>query len=276
MNTSKLVIPPRPGVLIDIQSQINAEEPCVQSIANLIKQDVSLYAVLLSAVNSPWMGLSNPVENVEKAITIMGLEKVFTLLQAVIVRSCFKDNTVLESFWGAATEVASISDDLAKRYKLIGTENAYSAGMLHNAGVPIMITNFDNYSDFIAKNAHRPANEQCVLERQDFGTDHFLQGALMAKSWYMSGDVSLAIRYQPIAQSILEGKKDLPATVVNLLAILTLAKGISNEYRNYWNASDEDQSNSIEASLNYLKICDTEYSELKEDIMDDMLDTEVA
>ena len=274
MNTSKLVIPPRPSVLIDVQTQINAEEPCIQTIADLIKQDVSLYAILLSAVNSPWMGLNNPVESVEKAITTMGLKKLFSLLQAVIVRSCFKDNSVSESFWGVATEVASISDDLAKRYKLIGTEHAYSAGMLHNAGVPIMMSNFDNYTDFITQNVHRPANEQCKLERQAFGKDHFLQGALMAKSWYMSNDVSMAIRYQPIANGILEGKKDLPTTVINLLAILTLAKGISNEYRNYW--SDTEQSSCIQSSLEYLNICATEYDELKEDLMEEITGTEAA
>ena len=276
MNTSKLVIPPRPGVLIDIQTEINAEEPSVQAISNLIKQDVSLYAVLLSAVNSPWMGLNQPVDTVEKAITIMGLDKVFTLLQAVIVRSCFSKSNLLESFWTTASEVASICDDLGSRYKLSGTEQAYSAGMLHNAGVPIMMSNFNEYEAFMSKNAHRPADEMCVLERQAFGTDHFLQGALMSKSWYMSGDVSLAIRYQPIAKSILTGQKDLPSSVCNLLAILTLSKGISNEYSSYWQVDGEQQSEAIGYALDYLNICNTEYEELKEDLMDELLETDVA
>ena len=63
MAPTKLIIPPRPGVLMDIQNHMNAEEPSIQAIADLIKQDVSLYAVLLSAVNSPWMGLSQSIES---------------------------------------------------------------------------------------------------------------------------------------------------------------------------------------------------------------------
>lgn len=276
MSNNQLVIPPRPGVLMDIQGEMNAEEPSVQIISDLIKQDVSLYAILLSSVNSPWMGLNHPVDTVEKAITTMGLAKVFSLLQAVIVRSCFSENNLLESFWSAASEVAAISDDLGKRYKLSGTDQAYSAGMLHNAGIPIMMNNFDNYEAFMEKNSHRSSDEICVLERKQFATDHFLQGAMMAKSWYMSGDVSLAIRYQPIAKSVLTGKKELPASVANLLAILTLAKGISFEYQSYWKVSSDEQSENINYALEYLNICEVEYSELKEDIEDELMSSDVA
>lgn len=277
MTPTKLVIPPRPGVLLDIQNLMSAEEPNIQDIAELIKQDVSLYAILLSAVNSPWLGLTQSIESVEKAIAFMGLDRVFNLLQAVIVRSCFKDSPLNESFWSTAAEVAAISDDLARRYKVCEPDTAYTLGMLHNAGIPIMLSNFDGYESFIANNSHRAANELCVLERKEFATDHYLQGALMAKSWYLPEEVSLAIRYQPIATSILTGKKELPAAVAKLLAIVSLAKNISNEYRHYWNTDECTNSEEIlAASLEYLEICRTEFSEIREDHVDDLMQEEVA
>lgn len=277
MTPTKLIIPPRPGVLMDIQNLMAADEPNVEDIAKLIKQDVSLYAILLSAVNSPWMGLSQSIESAEKAIAFMGLDRVFNLLQAVIVRSCFKDSPLNESFWSTASEVAAISDDLARRYKVCEPDTAYTLGMLHNAGIPIMMTNIDGYEDFISKHSHRAANEVCVLERKEFGTDHYLQGALMAKSWYLPEEVSLAIRYQPIATSVLTGKKELPSSVAKLLAIVSMAKNISNEYRHYWNTEQcENGEEILAASLEYLHICSNEFSELKEDHVDDLMEEEVA
>lgn len=275
--TTKLTIPPRPDILMEVQNMLHQDELDLGKLSALVKQDVALYSVLLSAVNSPWLGLSQPVENVEKAVTLLGMNKVINLLQAVLVRSCFPDTPLLESFWTTATEVAGICDNLAKRYGIINADHAYTTGMLHNTGMAVMLNNYDNFEPFMGKHALRPADELCVLQRKEFETDHFLQGALLAKQWFMPGEVSLAIRYQPIVKSILEGKKELPVSVSSLLAILTLAKNISNEYRNYWNIqNDEFHAKSMDAALNYLDIQTTEFSELKEDLIDELMNEEVA
>lgn len=262
---------------MEIQGMLSHDELDVSSLSGLIKQDVALYSVLLSAVNSPWLGLNQPVENVEKAVTILGITKVTNLLRAVLVRSCFPDTPLLESFWTTATEVASICDDLARKYGIVNADNAYTTGMLHNTGMAIMLNEFDGFEPFMNKHAHRPIDELTVLQRREFKTDHFLQGALLAKQWYMPSEVSLAIRYQPIVKSVLTGKKELPVTVTSLLAVLTLAKNISNEYRNYWSIqNDTFHGDSMDAALSYLDIHQTEFDEIKEDFIEELAAEDVA
>jgi len=275
--TATLAIPPRPDILMEIQGMLSHDELDVSSLSGLIKQDVALYSVLLSAVNSPWLGLNQPVESVEKAVTILGITKVTNLLRAVLVRSCFPDTPLLESFWTTATEVASICDDLARKYGIVNADNAYTTGMLHNTGMAIMLNEFDGFEPFMNKHAHRPIDELTVLQRREFETDHFLQGALLAKQWYMPSEVSLAIRYQPIVKSVLTGKKELPVTVTSLLAVLTLAKNISNEYRNYWSIqNDAFHGDSMDAALSYLDIHQTEFDEIKEDFIEELAAEDVA
>lgn len=274
---NKLVIPPRPDVLIQIQSLINSGDLELSTLSNLIKQDVSLFSILMSAVNSPWLGLPQKVENVETAVNLLGQLKVVNLLQAVIVRSCFKNTPLQENFWDTATEVASISDNLAKQYGLLNAEHAYTTGMLHNTGLAIMHSNFDDFDRFMQTSAHQPIDRLCVMERQTFETDHFLQGALLAKSWFMPAQVAQAIRYQPITISILNGNKDIGTEPASLLAILTLAKNISNDYRHYWNIQeDEFQLKSMSAALDYLDIRATEFNEYKEDMVDNLISEEQA
>jgi len=277
MDTQQLIIPPRPSVLLELQQQMQQEEVDVQSIARLIKQDAALYAILLSAANSPWNGLSQQIDSVEKAIVILGLKRVINLLQSVMMRSSFNDSPTLESFWNAAGEVAAISENLAQVYHMVNTEHAYTAGMLHNIGIPVMMMNFAGYSHFMQQMAHGSANELSRMEQQEFNTDHFLQGALMAKDWSMAPEVTLAIRYQPMAHDILQGKKQLPSKVIKLLAILVMAKNISHEYHHYWSVKENKcQQNTLDCALEYLEICRTEFSELKEDKINEMIKKEVA
>jgi len=99
----------------------------------------------------------------------------------------------------------------------------------------------------------------------------------MAKSWYLPEEVSLTIRYQPIATSVLTGKKKLPSSVARLLAIVSMAKNISNEYRHYWNTEQCENSDEIlGTALGYLDVCGTEFSDLKEDHVEDLMEEEVA
>ena len=246
-------------------------------IVELIKRDVSLYAILLSYVNSPWMGLPQKINSIETALPLMGIEKVVGLMRAVLVRASLKEAPVYESFWNSATEVAGICQMLALQYANSKTEDAYSAGMLHNTGVPVMLLNCDGYEDFLQKNLRRPANEMCVRERLKFKTDHYLLAGLLAQKWKISDEVALAIRYQPIAESVLTGSKALSTEVNILLAILTLAKDISGEYQHYWKV-DENEFNTrcVNAALLYLEITEQEYKEIKEDTINDLMQSCVA
>ena len=96
----------------------------LSKIVELIKRDVSLYAILLSYVNSPWMGLRQKITSIETAIPLMGLEKVVGLMRAVLVRASLQEAPVYESFWNTATEVAGICQMLAQIYATSKTEDA--------------------------------------------------------------------------------------------------------------------------------------------------------
>lgn len=277
MKPNQLIIPPKPGILLEIQALMQQQDVELFKITRLIKQDVALYAVLLSSVNSPWLGLRQEVKSVETAISLMGLERVLSLLQAVIIRSCFKGAPLLDSFWDTASDVAGICQTLATKYTNLKADDAYSVGMLHNAGVAVMLTNFKDYNNFLSTHNRKPANELCVYERQTFNTDHYLQGALLAKAWYMGNNISLTVRYQPIAQSVLDGSKEMPADICQLLAVLTLAKDISGEYQHYWKV-EENKFNTqcIKAALEYLHISEDDYNDLKEDAINDLMENQVA
>ena|GEM_PF-1124117 len=268
--TSSLIIPPRPTVLLNIQTLMAEEEVDIKAISVLVKEDIALYAIFLSAVNSPWMGLVTPVTSIEQAIMLLGLDRVFTLVQAVSVRNSFEGCPLQESFWTTAVDVAGICCDLANHYTGIDKNQAYSTGMLHNAGIAVMMNHHKSFKGFIKTHEFLAADELCVRERREFATDHFLQGAIMAREWHLGEEVVLAIRYQPIADKILKGQKTMAEGISTHLAILTLAKNISAPFRRYWLIDNDSEEiiQSTQMALDYLQINHSDFSETREDLLE--------
>jgi hypothetical protein len=53
-------IPPRPAVLIELQKELDKDDPDLRTVARLVAGDVALTASMLRIVNSPAFGLSRP------------------------------------------------------------------------------------------------------------------------------------------------------------------------------------------------------------------------
>lgn len=202
--SKSLIIPPRPDLLIELQQLMKNPEPELNSLAILVKQDISLYSVLLSVVNSPLYRRNKHISSVEQAIVILGADKVFTLLQSIIIRSSLESSDFLEDFWNSAIEVAQICSMIAEQFIIIDSEMAYSVGMLHAAGIPLMIQNFPEYHAFHQQHTGLRANKLCILERDRFATDHYHQGYELTKHWNLDAKVSLSLRYQPITQAVIK------------------------------------------------------------------------
>ncbi len=267
-----------PKVLLSIQNLMKEDEPDIMAISALVKEDIALYTLFLSAANSPWMGLTQPATSIEHAIMLMGLDRIYSMVQAMTIRNAFKGTALKEIFWTAAIDVASICSDLAHRFSGLDRNQAYSIGMLHNAGIAIMLNNHKNFNDFIKKNDTLATPQLCACERQEFGTDHYLQGALMAKNWSLSEDVILTIRCQPIAEKILTGQKEMSENICTYTSMLLLAKSVSADFQRYWMLSSDDKQTTLETrlALDYLHVNHGEFEELKEDILDDLLVTETT
>ena len=268
-----LIIPPLPNTLLSIQTLMNQEEPDIPAIAALVKEDIALYTLFLSAANSPWMGLSQPATSIEHAIMLMGLDRIYTMVQSMTIRTAFNGCDLKESFWTAAIDVAGICSDLAHRFSGLDRNLAYSIGMLHNTGMAIMINHHSDFNNFIKSREFLSSSKLCNCERKEFGTDHYLQGALMAKEWNLGEEVVFTIRCQPIAEKILSGEKKMNENVCTYLSILMLSKSVSAEFRKYWLIDDNSDQSCLECdmALDYMHINHGDFDELKEDLLDEFM-----
>lgn len=263
----ELIIPSRPELLMRVQKLL-AEDPEPAQLAALIKKDVALYTILLSTVNSPLFRRAQLIESVEHAVAILGVPRVASMVQAIVVRTTLDPDGSWKRFWEVATEIATLCYRLAAELGSITPDTAYSLGMMHDVGMGVMRASFPEYEK--AMEALQSCNAVVMLktEKEQFGTDRYTAAGALAEQWFMPADLCNAVRWQAHAQAALMGRAEVPDPVKAANALLVLAKDISQEYDAYWSFNSKDALDVlVSRALDYFGIDRNQYLNMKEDMI---------
>ncbi len=275
--SNSLIIPSCPEVLLQLDDIMKNDDPDIQVISHLVNTDVGLYSTLLATVNSPIIGLSQTVESVPQAITLLGQAKTFTLLRSAIMRNSLEKLGRLDRFWDSATEVANLCSILAAELTTINQEKAYSIGMLHDIGIPVMMHNHASYKNFLLDVGHTSLRDLSAREMEHYKVDHFTLGYRLAKEWKLPAVVSKTILLQPLFDKAFNKSMAVHENLLSYLAILMLAKDISSEYRYFWRLnSAEHFPEHLTPIIDFLEISKHDYLDLKDKIIENIQDQDQA
>lgn len=217
---SRLSIPPCPQVLLALLEEIRAEDMDFQRVVRLISGDVGLAAAMIRIANSPTFALSSKVQGVQQAVTVLGLKNVIQMVAGIELQRALASDLHMERYWERSGLHAVVCAALARHLKGIASEDAYTYGLFHDCGIPILAQYFSDYKRTLARANHltRPMPE---LEYEIHGASHVLVGALLAEDWQLPDFIVRAIKghHDPI---LLEDETEL-GSVRSLIAISMLA-----------------------------------------------------
>lgn len=264
---SKVELPPRPKALITITEESKKPDPGFPAISHAIVEDVSISSAVLKVVNSPAFRRPNPISAIDQALNMLGLKRVLSIVNAVSVRGAIKSNVDLEEFWEFGSTVANICVLIAKQLrKMALMDDAYTLGLFHDAGVPVMITQFDDYYDFFKFAEAEGWTLSINREKDKYQTTHTTIGALMAQEWSLPDHIVTAIYNLHYANGIF-GSDDLDEASLTLLAILKMAREIARIHLR--DAPGNEEWVQIESEvLEYLGLNDDSYDDLKEMVIE--------
>lgn len=262
-----IFVPPQPQILVDLQMEQIFPEPDIKRIADLIAKDVGLSGTMLKFVNSPFFGLTNKISSIEQAVSLLGLNTVVNILNGLAIKGHMSDENIVEltSFWDTANDIAMVCATVAKKVGFPNPDEAYTLGLFHNAGIPLMMKRFDNYLGEL-KNAYGSSYERVIdYENEKFNTNHCVVGYYTARSWNLPNHLCLAIAEHHNTRQIFEAKDGRNQQQKTLLAILKVAENICGNYKvlgkqNYdaeWDASQQD-------ILEHLGLTNYDIDDLKE------------
>ncbi|WP_339732678.1 HDOD domain-containing protein [uncultured Pseudomonas sp.] len=266
-------MPPQPQIMVDLQMEQVMPSPDLRAIAKLISQDPGLSGALLKLVNSPFFGLTNRIASIQQAVNLLGCNTVINLINAQSIRGELTDEAIvtLNRFWDTAQDVAMTCLTLAKRIGYHSPDEAYTLGLFHNCGIPLMIKRFPNYMTVLEEAYASATSERRVVDTENrlLNTNHAVVGYFTAKSWNLPLHLCEAIASHHNALAIFTEDASRDAQLKTLLAILKMAEHICESHLVLGNQSDDHEWQSIEQLvLEYVGLSEYDFENLRESIRD--------
>lgn len=145
VESDQLVLPTLPEVALKIREAVESENSSAQQVAEILTQDASLSARLIQVSNSPLYRSRTPIEDLQMAVTRLGIRMVKDLVVSLAMKQIYQatSDVLDEHFrrtWNTSVEVAAICRMLATTVPGMNPEQALLAGLIHNIGaLPILV-----------------------------------------------------------------------------------------------------------------------------------------
>lgn len=264
-------VPPQPQIMVDLQMEQFLPNPDLRTIARLISQDPGLSGALLKIVNSPYFGLANRIASIQQAVNLLGCNSVINLINAQSIKGELTDEAIvtLNRFWDTAQDVAMTCLTLAKRIGYQSPDEAYTLGLFHNCGIPLMVKRFPNYMTVLEEAYYNASVDRRVVDTENrlLNTNHAVVGYFTAKSWNLPLHLCEAIANHHNALSLFEDDSNRDARLKTLMAILKMAEHICSTYRVLGNQDSDHEWESIQTLvLEYVGLSDYDFENLRESI----------
>jgi HD-like signal output (HDOD) protein len=200
--TSLRSIPSLPQVHQSLLEELDDNRTASSSIARMVAEDAGLSIKVLQLANSPLFGQGYLISNPTDAVMCLGTEMIAAI---VLSQSLFRHYETLSHadldlprIWSHCWETAYVAQQLCrlKGLQRRKAEEAFLAGLLHEAGRFILADNFPEQFAAACQNArqaHSPL-APCLLET--FQTTPAQLTAYLMELWGMPADVVTALSFQ--------------------------------------------------------------------------------
>lgn len=266
-------IPPRPEALIRFQEESRKQNPDLGALARLVGSDVGLSGAVLQVVNSPLFRLSRKVVSVDQAALLLGLNKLASVVRVVAIKSTLAPGLGLERFWESAEEVARACAFLAAHKSWADPEEAYTLGLFHDCGIPIMMLGFPGYGNPLRQPSAEEDDsagyygdgEGNILESEGahYGINHAAVGYGLGRSWFLPDSLCQAIALHHESFEKIARMGNLDPKVPALCAVLGISRAVSSKHQALWYPQGRKRRVSP-ALLEYLDLGQDDYLDLED------------
>lgn len=219
-------VPVLPVVVTRAIQVINDPDSSAKELTNLIIHDQVLAAKILKVANSAFYGLPSKINNLNRAITLIGFDEVKRMITPILLLNTFKDfknNEYFSSrdFWLHSLAVADACEILVKKINQPqNTGEARVVGLLHDVGRLILVGVLQRHFEKVMKKVSMGV-EVRKAEEGILGIDHARIGAKITESWNLPESVVKTIEYHHDPENAGEYQ--------NLAEIVCMADYLANE-----------------------------------------------
>ena len=222
-------IPPLPAAVNRLIAEINRSEPNIDRLVQLISSDPEITAKVIKTVNSALYSPRVPVADVKRAVTLLGLAQIRSIVLAFATMDALptpKGNLFNHNaFWIDSLLRAILARALSRKLFNRQVNEVFTASLLSELAVPLLLCVWNEYYEPIVKEWETSSQRLSELERQHFGWDHAQAGAWILQSWEFPEEMICYIGAHNISMDKIK-EMDLQDTIVMPLAIAALAPSV--------------------------------------------------
>lgn len=222
---SGVKIPPVPAMLARLEALLHEPDAGPNELARLIAHDGALSGAVFRVVGSPVFGLRAKVDNLGRAVSLLGMRNAAAILRSEAMHAALGDPEhaqALAYLWRRSSAVAELSVLAAKTARLrgIASDSAFTLGMFHDCGLALLCKRIPAYAQALDQGGVWP--DIPALDHANL-VSHAIMGQMVARNWSLPADIVLAIRHH----HDLDGT-GLPEPVQRLCALLNFACHVHN------------------------------------------------
>ena len=209
--------------VLDLTSQAEVD---LIALRECIERDPALTVRVLRVVNSSLFGLSQPVDNLSQALTLLGT----TPLKMVVLGFSLPDELfddlsrdLLDRYWQQSLLKATAARALAETFWGTPGDEAFVAGLLDNVGMLVMLQQLGQPYHSLLERAWKEGESVVAQEHQSLGFSHIELTSQLLTEWKLPPTIAGPSSHRRVIEKLklLSEPEARAAQVLHLADLLT-------------------------------------------------------
>lgn len=194
-------VPAQPDVVMQVLQEVNADNPDLKRIVDVVSKDVSMTAKVMKVANSPFFARAR-IDSLLHCMQILGIHNFYNIILLCSLEDVLdKSWQGFEAFWSHSKNTAMIASYIARKLRVVPEEQAYLAGLFHDSAIALLIKRFPDYFKILNHALYiacvKPLSDKFstidALESDTYNTNHCIMGHVLANSWKLPPAVTYTI-----------------------------------------------------------------------------------
>ena len=186
-------LPSIPAVVVQALNLIDDPNANINRLAEIISTDISITTQILKLVNSAYYGFPSQITTINKALALLGFNKVKGLIMGVAIKPMMLSDHG-KMLWHHSLRCAVAARYLAKNLRYRDPEEAFVFGLLHDICKTVLqIQNIDAYRE-IQKLVSIGA-DVLDAERTFYGFAHTDAGKALVEKWNLPLIIGITVAH---------------------------------------------------------------------------------
>lgn len=180
-----------PPYVSDLNKLLSSVPVDLKRVGQIIRAQPNLSAHIIHGCKLATPCFQDQIVSLDHGIVFLGIDQMRTLVLACCLAldlgSCYSSEQ-LGSFWQHSVLTAFLSERIARYLNYPGSENAYRAGLLHDAGA-LALVRWAARTQTARELDNAMCGEAIEAERERLGLDHCLVGNLIGQAWGLPAEI---------------------------------------------------------------------------------------